>query len=92
MSFSGSIISLRKFNQYNWLYSASVLFIQHYNILAGEFKPEATHYVIFQNNINKTTVQYFNRVQSTMSVGYPLFKIQFCLCHHTNVTLNQICG
>ena len=27
-----------------------------------------------------------------MSVGYPLFKFQFCLRHHTNVTLNQICG
>ena len=85
-------MSLMKFNQYTWLYSASILFIQHHNILAGVYKLEAAHYVILQNNINKTMLQYFDRVQSTVSVGYPLFKFQFYLRHHLNVTLNQICG
>ena len=90
--FSGSIMSLRKFNQYTWLYSASILFIQHYNILNSVYKLDVEHNVTLQKNINRTTVQYFDRVQSTVSVGYPVFKFQFCLRHHTNVTLNQICG
>ena len=85
-------MSPMKFNLYTWLYSASILFIQHYVIMAGVYKLDVEHYVTLQKNINRTTVQYFDRVQSTVSVGYPVFIFQFCLRHHTNVTLNQICG
>lgn len=90
--FSGWIMLLKKFNQYTWLYSAYILFIQHYIILAGVYKLNVEHYLTYQNNINRTTVQYFDRAQSTVPAGFPIFKFQFCLRHHTNITLNQICG